>query len=435
MTTPEHHRIVIVGTGFAGLGSAIRLKQRGEHDFVLLERAERLGGTWRDNSYPGCACDVPSHLYSFSFALNPDWTRLCSPQGEIQAYLERVAGRIRHPAAHPLRPRAARSRLERAAPPVGDPHLGRRLHGRDPDQRHGRPQRAGAAAARGPRVLPGHHLPLRAVGPRALARRRAGGGDRHGRVRRPVHPRDPARSRRAAGLPAHRAVDRAAPQREDQPAPAAPVPALPAGDEADARRALLERRAARARAGEGAAPDADPRARRRKEPRAPGARPRAAREAQTELPPRLQAHPLHRSIPAGARQAERRGRRLGHSRSAPALDRHRRRGRARGRHDHLRDRLPRHRPAARRPPARPRRPPAGRALARHDGRVQRHHDHRLPQPVRPARPLHRARPHLDRDHDRGPDRVHAEGARRDRRAPRRRRSTCARRRRRRSWPR
>jgi cation diffusion facilitator CzcD-associated flavoprotein CzcO len=94
MSTPNHnhHRIVIVGTGFAGLGSAIRLKQRGERDFVLLERAEELGGTWRDNSYPGCACDVPSHLYSFSFALNPDWTHLCSPQAEIQAYLERVAG-------------------------------------------------------------------------------------------------------------------------------------------------------------------------------------------------------------------------------------------------------------------------------------------------------------------------------------------------------
>ncbi len=92
MTTSEHHRVVIVGTGFAGLGSAIRLKRRGEHDFVLLERAERLGGTWRDNSYPGCACDVPSHLYSFSFALNPDWTHLCSPREEIQGYLERVAG-------------------------------------------------------------------------------------------------------------------------------------------------------------------------------------------------------------------------------------------------------------------------------------------------------------------------------------------------------
>ncbi|HEY3960144.1 MAG TPA: NAD(P)/FAD-dependent oxidoreductase [Solirubrobacteraceae bacterium] len=87
----EHHRIAIVGAGFSGLGAAIRLKRRGEHDFVLLERADRLGGTWRDNSYPGCACDVPSHLYSFSFALNPDWTRLCSPQAEIQTYLERVA--------------------------------------------------------------------------------------------------------------------------------------------------------------------------------------------------------------------------------------------------------------------------------------------------------------------------------------------------------
>jgi cation diffusion facilitator CzcD-associated flavoprotein CzcO len=87
----NHHRVVIVGSGFAGLGSAIRLKQRGEHDFVLLERAAQLGGTWRDNSYPGCACDVPSHLYSFSFALNPDWTRLCSPQAEIEDYLQRVA--------------------------------------------------------------------------------------------------------------------------------------------------------------------------------------------------------------------------------------------------------------------------------------------------------------------------------------------------------
>jgi cation diffusion facilitator CzcD-associated flavoprotein CzcO len=89
--TLGHHRVAIVGSGFAGLGTAIRLRQRGEDDFVLLERADRLGGTWRDNTYPGCACDVPSHLYSFSFALNPDWTQLCSPRSEIQAYLERVA--------------------------------------------------------------------------------------------------------------------------------------------------------------------------------------------------------------------------------------------------------------------------------------------------------------------------------------------------------
>ncbi len=83
----EHVRIAIVGTGFSGLGLAIRLKQRGIADFVVLERASDVGGTWRDNTYPGCACDVPSHLYSFSFALNPDWTRTFSPQPEIWAYL------------------------------------------------------------------------------------------------------------------------------------------------------------------------------------------------------------------------------------------------------------------------------------------------------------------------------------------------------------
>jgi cation diffusion facilitator CzcD-associated flavoprotein CzcO len=86
-----HRRIAIVGSGFSGLGLAIRLKQRGLHDFVVLERAAELGGTWRDNSYPGCACDVPSLLYSFSFAPNPDWSRTFSPQPEIWEYLRRVA--------------------------------------------------------------------------------------------------------------------------------------------------------------------------------------------------------------------------------------------------------------------------------------------------------------------------------------------------------
>ena len=83
--------IVILGTGFAGLGLAVRLKRAGMHDFVLLERASDVGGTWRDNTYPGCQCDIPSHLYSFSFAPNPDWTRLFPIQPEIQAYLRRVA--------------------------------------------------------------------------------------------------------------------------------------------------------------------------------------------------------------------------------------------------------------------------------------------------------------------------------------------------------
>ena len=83
--------ILIVGAGFAGIGMAIRLKQAGIHDFTVLERADRLGGTWRDNTYPGAACDVPSHLYSYSFEPNPSWSRRFAPQGEILAYLEHCA--------------------------------------------------------------------------------------------------------------------------------------------------------------------------------------------------------------------------------------------------------------------------------------------------------------------------------------------------------
>jgi cation diffusion facilitator CzcD-associated flavoprotein CzcO len=86
-----HQRIAIVGSGFSGLGMAIRLKQEGIEEFVVLERAQELGGTWRDNTYPGCACDVPSNLYSFSFAPNPDWSQTFSPQPEIWAYLQRVS--------------------------------------------------------------------------------------------------------------------------------------------------------------------------------------------------------------------------------------------------------------------------------------------------------------------------------------------------------
>ncbi|MEU8822376.1 NAD(P)/FAD-dependent oxidoreductase [Streptomyces sp. NPDC048636] len=89
--TREHVRVAVIGSGFGGLGAAVRLRRAGITDFVVLERADAVGGTWRDNSYPGCACDVPSHLYSFSFAPNPDWPRNFSGQPHIRAYLERVA--------------------------------------------------------------------------------------------------------------------------------------------------------------------------------------------------------------------------------------------------------------------------------------------------------------------------------------------------------
>jgi len=84
-------RVVIVGAGFGGIAAAIELRRHGFHDVTLLDRAPGLGGTWLYNSYPGCACDVPSHLYSFSFAQRRDWSRLCSPQEEILAYLHGVA--------------------------------------------------------------------------------------------------------------------------------------------------------------------------------------------------------------------------------------------------------------------------------------------------------------------------------------------------------
>jgi cation diffusion facilitator CzcD-associated flavoprotein CzcO len=92
-TPPDapHHDVLIVGTGFAGLGAAMRLRQAGVTDLLLLERADDLGGTWRDNRYPGCACDVPSRLYSLSFARNPAWTRRFAPAAEIHAYLRQVA--------------------------------------------------------------------------------------------------------------------------------------------------------------------------------------------------------------------------------------------------------------------------------------------------------------------------------------------------------
>ncbi|WP_269855705.1 flavin-containing monooxygenase [Streptomyces sp. RPT161] len=91
MAEREHTRVAVIGSGFGGLGAGVRLRREGVTDFVILERADAVGGTWRDNDYPGCACDVPSHLYSFSFAPNAAWPRAFSGQPHIRAYLERVA--------------------------------------------------------------------------------------------------------------------------------------------------------------------------------------------------------------------------------------------------------------------------------------------------------------------------------------------------------
>src|SRR3954447_4172962 len=92
--TPIEVKVAIVGSGFSGLGTAIRLRQEGVEDFVVLERGDDVGGTWHYNTYPGCACDIPSHLYSFSFAPNPHWSQTYSPQPEIRDYLRATADRF-----------------------------------------------------------------------------------------------------------------------------------------------------------------------------------------------------------------------------------------------------------------------------------------------------------------------------------------------------
>jgi cation diffusion facilitator CzcD-associated flavoprotein CzcO len=89
----RHARIGILGAGFGGLGMAIRLKQAGIEDFVIWERDDEVGGTWWANTYPGCQCDIPSHLYSFSFAPNPNWTRTYPLQPELKRYLRECTDR------------------------------------------------------------------------------------------------------------------------------------------------------------------------------------------------------------------------------------------------------------------------------------------------------------------------------------------------------
>jgi cation diffusion facilitator CzcD-associated flavoprotein CzcO len=88
------HDVIIIGAGFAGIGMAVALRKQGIEDFVILEKDRDVGGVWRDNSYPGAACDVPSRLYSFSFHPNPDWSRRFAPQSEILAYLRDCAARF-----------------------------------------------------------------------------------------------------------------------------------------------------------------------------------------------------------------------------------------------------------------------------------------------------------------------------------------------------
>jgi len=86
----NHLDIIILGAGFSGIGLGVKLLEAGKHNFAILEQAKDVGGTWRDNTYPGSGCDTESHLYCFSFALHPTVSRVYARQPEILAYMKRI---------------------------------------------------------------------------------------------------------------------------------------------------------------------------------------------------------------------------------------------------------------------------------------------------------------------------------------------------------
>ena len=123
----KQRTVAVVGGGFGGVGAAVMLERAGYHNVTVFEKGERVGGVWHHNTYPGAACDIPSHLYEFSFAPNPRWSRRYAPQAEIQAYVEDVARRygVLDSASAPAPRSTARAGTRRATSGCSRPAPGR----------------------------------------------------------------------------------------------------------------------------------------------------------------------------------------------------------------------------------------------------------------------------------------------------------------------
>ena len=211
-------RVLIVGAGFGGIGAAIELRRHGFDDITILDHAAELGGTWRDNSYPGAACDVPSHLYSFSFAQRRDWSRLCSPQQEILEYLRDVAGRFGVDRLVAPNTRVAACDWD------DDSHTWRTTgdDGRSWESdaiviATGQLHQPAYPAIEGMDRFAGHSFHSAQLGSRLRHARQAGGGDRDRRQRRSVRAGDRRAGRATRRVPAH-----------GQLVPAAQEPRVPA---------------------------------------------------------------------------------------------------------------------------------------------------------------------------------------------------------------
>ena len=188
---PSHVDHLIVGSGFAGLCAAIKLAGAGETDYVVIEKADDVGGTWRDNTYPGCACDVPSVLYSFSFAPNPSWSRSFSPQPEIWDYLEDCVHRFNLKPFLRLGVEVESAAWDDQAQLCGDR----------------RPVRATDPGPARPGDVRRHGLPLRALAARPRPDRPRRSGRRDRRQRYPVRATDRPEGPPPGRVPAQRAVD------------------------------------------------------------------------------------------------------------------------------------------------------------------------------------------------------------------------------------
>ena len=117
---PQVLDVAIVGAGFSGLCMAIKLKEAGRTNFKVFEKASDIGGTWFLNRYPGCACDVPSHLYSFSFEQNPNWSRVFAPGREIKAYADHCVDRYGLRSHLRFRTGVLGAQFDEQIPPIGE---------------------------------------------------------------------------------------------------------------------------------------------------------------------------------------------------------------------------------------------------------------------------------------------------------------------------
>ena len=191
MADDRTHAALIIGAGFTGLGAAIKLTEAGVDDIVILERADRVGGTWRDTTYPGASCDIPSLLYSFSFVKNPDLVAHLLPgPGDLPAH--RGPGRpLRPPPPHPVRPRGQRPGLRRGRRRVDRqrPSGRKRFRARTVVLASGPLSDVSFPDIRGIGQLSRAQDPQRPLGPRLRLRRQAGGRHRHRCQRHPDHSR------------------------------------------------------------------------------------------------------------------------------------------------------------------------------------------------------------------------------------------------------